>query len=213
MTGIIKLTFNPFQENTWILFSEEKECWIIDPGNSNPAEDQQLVDAIEKEGLTPVKLLLTHAHIDHILGLEFIKEKYGLKPFMHKNETPILERSESMAAMFGMSFNGTPEVEGYIEPGETLTLGAASFELLFTPGHSPGSITFYNKEEKFAVPGDVIMMNSIGRTDLPFCNHDDLINSIKTKIYGLPDDVMLYTGHGWDSSVGEEKKNNMFVKG
>ena len=211
MSGIIKLTFNPFQENTFIVHNSAKDCWIIDPGNSNMTENNALKNTIEEHGLTPVALLLTHAHLDHVMGNQFVFDTYGLKPEMHREGLPVLDYSAKAAAMYGIPFIDGPAPEKFIE-GNSMQLGALQFDVLFTPGHCPGEVSFYNKSEKYCIAGDVLFYGSIGRTDLPGGDYDTLINSIKSELMVLEDDVIIYSGHGPETTVGQERGNNPFLK-
>ncbi|MEZ5006577.1 MAG: MBL fold metallo-hydrolase [Chitinophagales bacterium] len=213
MTRIIKLTFNPFQENTYIIYNDKKECWIIDPGNSDPNEDKVLLDTINKHGLKPIELILTHAHIDHVMGNKFVYDQFGLQALLHEKEMPVLQFADAAAARWGIPYTKSPEPKGFIKEGTTIKLGEDSFDILFTPGHSPGSICFYNKADKYCISGDVLFQGSIGRTDLPGGDYDTLINSIKTQLLTLDDDVVIYNGHGNETTIGRERRSNPFLVG
>jgi len=212
MSSIIKLTYNAFQENTYIVHNKEKQCWIIDPGCSNPSEQQHLKRTIEDNGLTPVELILTHAHIDHIMGNAFVNETWGLKPLLHEKEVPVFQFAGKSASMWGLDYTESPEPKGFIDENKPLMLGKDKFEVLFTPGHSPGEICLYNREDKYCVAGDVLFYGSIGRTDLPGGNYDTLISSIQSKLMVLEDDVVIYSGHGPDTTIGKERVQNPFLK-
>jgi len=212
MSGIIKLTFNAFQENTYIVYNNEKACWIIDPGCSNASEEQHLKQVIEKHGLNPVALILTHAHIDHIMGNAFVFNTWGLKPTMHEKEVPVFQFAGKSASMWGLTYTESPEPETFIREDSPLMLGDDEFEVLFTPGHSPGEICLYNRKEKYCIAGDVLFYGSIGRTDLPGGNYDTLINSIQSALMTLEDDVIVYSGHGPDTTIGKERVQNPFLK-
>lgn len=213
MTRIITLTFNPFQENTYLVYNDDKDCWIIDPGNCNQSENQVLQRTIEENGLNPVELILTHAHIDHIMGNKFVFDTYGLQPLMHEKEMPVLEFADAAAARWGISYTKSPEPKGFLKENTTIQLGEESFDIFFTPGHSPGSICFYNKAEAYCIAGDVLFEGSIGRTDLPGGDYKTLINSITTQLLTLPDDVKIYNGHGNATTIGRERKHNPFLQG
>lgn len=212
MTTITSFTFNPFYENTYIISNEKGECWIIDPGCYTDNEKKKLTDYISEHQLTPVRLLNTHCHLDHIFGNAFIADYYQLKPQWHENETIIAQNAKISAMMFGVKAPEYVEPGPLLIPGEVLTLGDASFKMLFTPGHSPGSISFYNEEEKYVIAGDVLFKESIGRTDLPGGNYDTLIKSIRRELFTLPDDVEVYNGHGPSTTIGHEKKHNPFLR-
>ncbi|MBA3679876.1 MAG: MBL fold metallo-hydrolase [Bacteroidetes bacterium] len=203
--------FNPFQQNTYLLYDDKGAAFIVDPGNSSSSENTTLKNFIEEKKLNLTRLLLTHAHIDHILGNKFIFDTYGLLPESHKEEVFFIERLPQTANMYGVPFEESPFPEKYIEPGDKIVLGQYEFETLFTPGHSPGSISFYNKENKLLISGDVLFQRSIGRTDLPKGNHETLLRSIREKLFVLPDDVKVYSGHGPATTIGYEKLNNPFL--
>lgn len=203
--------FNPFQENTYIIYDDEGTAYIIDPGNSNTTENEAVKDFIKEKNLTLKRLLLTHAHIDHVLGNKFIFDTYGLLPEMHKEEIYFIEKMQQTAAMYGVPSEQSPYAEKFIAEGDTVTLGKYEFECFHTPGHSPGSISFYNKENKLLIAGDVLFHGSIGRSDLPKGDHETLIHSIKSKLMVLDDDVKVYPGHGPATTIGYERKNNPFL--
>lgn len=204
-------TFGPFQENTYILFDASKECIIIDPGCSNTAEQNLLTDFISSSELKPVRLVNTHCHIDHVLGNKFVSEKYNLPLESHKGEIPVLQANTMVAKMYGIPYEESPPIEKYIEEGDLVSFGETTLETLFTPGHSPASISFFNKEARILIAGDVLFQRSIGRTDLPGGDFDTLIGSIKQKFYPLGDDVTVYPGHGPSTTIGEEKAANPFL--
>ncbi len=203
--------FNPFQQNTYLLYDNEGTAFIIDPGNYSSSENTLLKNFIEEKQLKLTRLLLTHAHIDHILGNKFIFDNYGLLPEMHKEEVFFIERLPQTAAMYGVPCDPSLFPEKFVVPGDKIILGAYEFETIFTPGHSPGSISYYNKENKLLISGDVLFQNSIGRTDLPKGDHQTLINSIKEKLFCLPGDVKVFSGHGPSTTIGYEKENNPFL--
>ena len=211
MIQIASFTFNPFQENTYVLFDETSECVIIDPGCYDERERQELAGFIEKKGLKPVRLLNTHCHIDHVLGNSFIASKYGLKLEIHKDDLFLLHNLKPQATMFGVRAEESPEPEVFLNEGDQVKFGDSTLDILFTPGHSPGSITFYNKEEKLAIVGDVLFNLSIGRTDLPGGDMDILLHSITKKLLPLGDDVRVYAGHMDPTTIGFERKNNPFL--
>lgn len=212
MISIHSFTFSPIQENTYVLFDETKECVIIDPGCYDSFERSTLEDFISKNELHPVKLLNTHCHLDHIFGNAFVCEKYKLKPEFNKLDQPVFDAFKASASMYGLNADPSPPAGNYLKEGDVINFGTSSLEIVFTPGHSPGSITFYNRAEKFMIAGDVLFYGSIGRTDLPGGNYETLISSIKTKLFPLGDDLKVYSGHGPETSIGFEKKNNPFLK-
>jgi len=209
---INQITFNPFQENTFILWDETKECIIIDPGCYEKNEKEYLSNFIESNNLKPVKLINTHCHIDHILGNKFVSEKWKIDLYMNKKDLPLLEGAGDIAKMYGFeNYKGSPYPKYFLEEGDILEFGESKLEILFTPGHAPGHICLYNKEDKFIVSGDVLFNGGIGRTDLPGGNYDTLINSIKTKLLCLQDDTEVFCGHGPSTSIGKERLDNPFL--
>ncbi len=211
MIQIETFTFNPFQENTYLLHDETKECIIIDPGCYDTNEQNQLVQFIEQNDLNPVKLLNTHCHLDHIFGNSFIMSKYNLELIIHKADLPVLESAPMSASMYGVALAPSPQPSSFLEGGDVFSFGNSILDVLFTPGHSPGSICFHNKDQKFLIGGDVLFLQSIGRTDLPGGDHNTLIQSIKTKLFPLDDDTVIHPGHGPETNIGFEKANNPFV--
>lgn len=212
MTTVYSFTFNPFYENTYVITHSNKECWIIDPGCYSESERNKLTAFIEKEDLRPVRLLNTHCHLDHIFGNAFIADTYHLAPEWHKKEDVVMKGASLSAMMFGVKAPEYRNPGPHLEEGTTMMLGDAAFQLLFTPGHSPGSICFYNEAESYVIAGDVLFRGSIGRTDLPGGNYDTLIHSIRTQLLTLPDDVVVYNGHGAETTVGEERRHNPFLR-
>ncbi|MFC0775876.1 MBL fold metallo-hydrolase [Terrimonas alba] len=212
MLSLKTFTFNPVQENTYVLYNENKECCIIDPGCYFSAEKEKLKAEIEKAGLRPVLLLNTHCHLDHIFGNKFVHETWGLVLHIHEKEKPVLDRGPESGLRWQLPFENYRGPLTYIKEGTKITLGDEELEILFTPGHSPGSVSFYHEAGGFVIGGDVLFNGSIGRTDLPGGDYDTLINSIQTKLFTLPDETKVYSGHGTVTTVGFEKMNNPFVK-
>ncbi len=211
MITIQSFTFGPFQENTYILFDETKECIIIDPGCYDEAERAELAAFIESKKLKPVKLINTHCHLDHVFGNGFVADKYNLKLEINKQDLPVLDAYLTTCGLYGLNAEPSPAPSVFLDEGDIVRFGNAELEILFTPGHSPGSITFYNREQKFMIAGDVLFYGSIGRTDLPGGNYETLINNIKTKLFPLGDDYTVYSGHGPETNTGFERKNNPFL--
>ncbi len=211
MISIHSFTFNPIQQNMYLLFDETKECVIIDPGCYDDKERAILSKFISDNALKPKKLLNTHCHLDHIFGNRFVAEKYDLKLEINKNDLPVLDAFKKTCDLYGMNCDPSPQPSFFLEEGDIIEFGNSKLEILFTPGHSPGSITFYNTEQKFMIAGDVLFYGSIGRTDLPGGNHETLINNIKTKLFPLGDEFKVYSGHGQVTSIGFEKMNNPFL--
>ena len=211
MIHVQQFVFNEFQENTYILYDDSGECIIIDPGCHHTGEQKMLTDFIEANKLKPVKLLNTHCHIDHVLGNSFAAKKYGIELYLHQDELQTYSDTGRWAEMFGLVMDDIPEKKVFITEGDQIRFGNSTLDIFFTPGHSVASLTFYNKAEKIAISGDVLFLESIGRTDLPGGNYETLIKSIKQKLFILDDDVNIFSGHGNPTTIGHEKKFNPFL--
>ncbi len=214
MAVVAEFSFNPFQENTYVIYEEKGDCIIIDPGCYTQSERDQLVDFIEKAKLTPVRLLNTHCHLDHVFGNKFVMDKYGLGLEIHEGELPVLESVPRVAEMYGIpNVVPSPAPTAFLEENDVIRFGNdTELKVLFTPGHSPASISFYNEKERYIIAGDVLFQGSIGRTDLPGGDFNTLIQSIKSQILPLGDEVRVYSGHGPSTTVGDEKKANPFLQ-
>ncbi|MCB9037584.1 MAG: MBL fold metallo-hydrolase [Lewinellaceae bacterium] len=215
MTEVLKLTFNPFQENTYIVYDESGECVIFDPGCYTEEEKQSLVKEIEEKGLRPVRLINTHCHIDHVFGNLFVADHYQLGLEIHRGELALLKAAPQSAMFFGIPNTGplSPEPEKFIEEGDVIEFGQTKLRAILTPGHSPASLSFFCEESRFIIAGDVLFYGSIGRTDLPGGDFKTLINSITRKLFPLGDDVVVYSGHGPDTNIGYERMHNPFLAG
>ncbi len=211
MLTVKVFTFSPIQENTYVLFNERKECIIIDPGSYFDEEKKQLKDYLDKNSLVPKMLLNTHCHLDHVFGNKFIAETYGLTLQLHEKEKDVLQMAPASGLMFDMPFENYDGELIILKEGDKINLGEDELEIIHAPGHSPGSICFYYKAQKFIIGGDVLFYQSIGRTDLPGGDHKTLVKHIKEKLFLLPDDVIVYNGHGQETTIGYEKKHNPFV--
>jgi glyoxylase-like metal-dependent hydrolase (beta-lactamase superfamily II) len=212
MLTVKTFTFNPVQENTYLLYNEKGDCCIIDPGCYFPAEREELRKVIADAGWTPVLLLNTHCHLDHVFGNKFIHDTFRLDLHLHKLEEKLLAYAPTSGEKWGLPFENYQGPLVFFEPGEKIRLGEDELDILFTPGHSPGSVSFYNKRDGFVIGGDVLFNGSIGRTDLPGGDFDTLVNSIHTQLFTLPDSTRVYSGHGPETTIGHEKINNPFVK-
>lgn len=204
-------TFNPFSENTYVLYDESKDCIIVDPGCSTEAEQEQLTDFIAQQALVPVHLVNTHCHIDHVLGNKFVSDRYGLPLTSHAGEQVVLDAQPMVSQMYGISYMRSPDIKVFLDQDDVLTFGNTSLKVLFTPGHSPASISLYNHESLQLIAGDVLFDGSIGRTDLPGGNFDTLIDSIKKQFLVLDDKVVVYSGHGEITTIGKERRSNPFL--
>lgn len=213
MLSVKSFTFSPVQENTYILYNDQKQCCIIDPGCYFPQERDELKTGIEKTGLQPVLLLNTHCHLDHVFGNKYVSETWDLIPHIHALEKPVLDFAPQAGAMWQLPFDNYTGPLVYLEEGKTIKIGEEELEIFFVPGHSPGSVAFYHAAGGFIIGGDLLFRLSVGRTDLPGGDFATLENSIRTKFYTLPDETKVYSGHGPVTTVGYEKRNNPFVNG
>ncbi|WP_213190714.1 MBL fold metallo-hydrolase [Cloacibacterium caeni] len=202
--------FNPFSENTYVLFNDQKNGVIIDPGNWNEKENEILENFIKEKEISIQNILLTHAHIDHVLGLQWAFDTYKVAVKMHEEEKDVLERNPMSARNYGFDFKPFVGDIELINEGEKYFIDEDSFEIFHVPGHSPGSIAFYNEAQKFIISGDALFQGSIGRTDLYRGNHEQLLESIRTKLFTLPEETEVYSGHGNATQIGFEKNHNPF---
>lgn len=213
MITVASFTLNPIQENTYILYNEHKEAFIIDPGCYFTAEEEQLQQFINEHGLKPVKLLNTHCHLDHVFGNKWVHKTFGLELHLHPTEEKILAFAPQSGQMWGLTFTNYSGPLHFLNDGDILKLGEDELEVILAPGHSPGSLCFYCKKQHFVIGGDVLFQDSIGRTDLPGGDHETLLTSIRERLYVLPDETEVFPGHGPSTTIGYEKKNNPFVNG
>lgn len=209
---IHSITFNPFEENTYIIIAPNNECIIIDPGCYDELERKELKDFISENQLKPVRLINTHCHIDHILGNAFVAEEYKLGLEIHEGELPVLQAGSTIAGIYGIPYKSSPPPASFLKQGNEIELDGHVMKILFTPGHSPASICLYDEADKWVIGGDVLFYESIGRTDLPGGDFDTLIKSIRTQLFTLPDDVVVYPGHGQETRIGYEKMFNPFLQ-
>lgn len=213
MLHVKSFTFNPYQENTYLVYTDEGDCAIIDPGMYGSTEEERLRSFITEKALQPSLLLNTHCHVDHVLGNKYIYDTYGLLALFHEGEIPLILEVQNYAPQMGFRYEAAPLGEEFLGEEGNVTVGDEALELIFAPGHSPAHLCFYAKEQGFVIGGDVLFKNSIGRTDLPGGNHQQLLDSIKNKLYSLPDDTVVYPGHGPATTIGEEKRSNPFIRG
>jgi hydroxyacylglutathione hydrolase len=206
-----KFVFNPFQENTSVLWNQMGDCIILDPGCSSKAEENQLLDFIRNQHLRPVGIWLTHCHIDHVLGLDFCLKLWKIPYYLHPYEAQQLKAVEAYAPAYGFHDFKLPENDGIAIESEIIDLGIEQFRIFFVPGHSPGHLAFYHSESAQIWAGDVLFQNSVGRTDLPGGDFSRLEDSIRTVLYALPDETTVHPGHGPATSIGHEKKFNAFI--
>lgn len=204
-------TFNPFLENTFVLADETGECAIIDPGCYAASEQSELRQFIQERSLRPVRLLLTHAHLDHIFGNQYIYDTFGLQPELTETEVSVLDAMPEYAMMFGVSATPSPKPGGYLQPGTTTGFGTTELEIIASPGHSPGHVVFYHRQQQVLIGGDLLFQGSIGRVDLPGGDEATMMQSLQQVILPLPDAVEVYPGHGPSTTIGHERISNPFL--
>lgn len=212
MAFIKSFVFSPFSENTYVIYDETKEAVVIDPGCYTQSEKEELRDFIKNENLNLKAIVLTHAHLDHVFGAAYVARNFGVEIYMHKLEIPILADFETRCKMWNIPGAEQPEANHFFEEGDTFTFGNTTLDIIFVPGHAPGHVAFINKKDNYVVSGDCLFYRSIGRTDLPMGDYNTLINSIKTKLFTLPDHYTVYAGHMQPTRIGEEKKLNPFLQ-
>ena len=210
MIEIERFTFNPFMENTYVLYDETKEAIIIDPGCYDPREHKELLDFVVEKTLKVKYILNTHGHIDHVLGNYFAKTHFGVDLLIGKEDLQTLKSVEVYAANYGFQGYQAAEPDQLLDTTDVIKFGNSSLSILFVPGHAPGHIAFYPTDKSFIIGGDVLFQGSIGRTDLPGGGFDTLINSIHTEFFKFPDSTVVHPGHGEATTIGEEKVSNPF---
>jgi glyoxylase-like metal-dependent hydrolase (beta-lactamase superfamily II) len=210
MIQLKKLIFNSFRVNTYILHDETGDTVIIDPSNYSGDENNALSSFISQNSLNPVLILNTHCHIDHVLGLRFLKNKYNIPFHAHESETDLLKNGPVMGDLFGFEVDPLPLPDRFVDDLETIRFGNSELLAIHVPGHSPGSLSYYSEKDGFVITGDALFAGSIGRTDLPGGNFDTLINNIRQKLFILPPETTIWPGHGDPSSIGNEKNHNPF---
>lgn len=212
MLKIKSFTFNDFEENTYLIYDETKECAIIDAGCSDYKEEQEIFNFIADNELIPKLLINTHLHFDHFLGALFLQSKFSnISMFANKEDEFLLKSTLNFAYMYDLQIKEIPQIGKYLKDNNVLTFGNTKIKVLETPGHSPGGLCFYIEQEKVIFTGDSLFYQTIGRTDLPGGDYQTLINSIKNKILCLPDETTIYPGHGMTTKVEIEKSNSFFV--
>ena len=211
MLKIKSFVFSPIQENTYVLYNESNQCVIIDPGCYFPEEKDELAAFITQSGLKPVMLLNSHCHLDHVFGNKFVAESYGLTLQLHEKEKAMLDFAPASGLMYDMPFDNYVGEFIYLKEGDTILLGEDELKVIEAPGHSPGHICFYCARQHFIISGDVLFNRSIGRTDLPGGDHQTLIDNIRTKLFILPEETVVHSGHGPLTTIGEEKRENPFL--
>ncbi|HSC54106.1 MAG TPA: MBL fold metallo-hydrolase [Phnomibacter sp.] len=212
MLRIVQFTFNPIQENTYLLYNEAGEAALIDTGCYFDAEKQQLTQFIEEHKLQVKWLLQTHCHLDHIFGLHWAVQTFGIEPYIHENEKPVLAYGDLSGEKWNLPFTNYRGPVQLLTEGQEIQMGKDKLKVIFAPGHSPGHVCFYCEAQDFLIGGDVLFQRSIGRTDLPGGSHQQLLTSIREQLFTLPDATVVHPGHGPSTTIGEEKEENPFLQ-
>lgn len=212
MLKLESLVFNPFSENTFIIYDETKECVIVDPGCSNAAEEDRLFGFLDSHQLKPLMVINTHGHVDHVVGNNAVKRRYGIKVAAHIDMHHDFTQAKRQAVWLGMQPEGDidlPDVD--LQDDQEIKVGNGMLEVICTPGHAKGSISLYARAEGWVLTGDALFCRSIGRTDLPGGDFSTLRESIRTRLFTLPDETEVFPGHGESTTIDEEKNFNPFV--
>lgn len=210
---LARFEFSLFGINTYVVYDPaSKECAIIDPGISNEEERRAMRNFIESNGLHVKYIINTHIHIDHAIGNKWAEETFNVPVYAHPDDAMLGERLKEQALMFGLSLRADKALIGEeLSDGQILRIGDGELKVIHVPGHSPGSIALYDKDDGFLISGDALFNGSIGRTDLPGGSFKQLIKSIKDNLLTLPDDTIVYPGHGPETTIGKEKRSNPYL--
>ncbi|MDI9364041.1 MAG: MBL fold metallo-hydrolase [Flavobacterium sp.] len=212
MLHIHTFTFNPVQENTYVVYNDKGKAIVIDPGCYFTAEQATLQTFLTNHSLKVVQLINTHCHLDHVFGNKWAAKTFGLELYIHPEEEKMLAYAPQSGIKWGLPFENYTGPLHFLKQDYTIQLDENELIVLETPGHSPGSISLYAKAEGFVIAGDALFNGSIGRTDLPYASHQQLIDSIKAQLFTLPDDTKVYSGHGMPTSIGHEKLTNPYLQ-
>ncbi len=213
MLNVKKFTFNPFSENTYVVSDELNNAIIIDPGCYYKAEQNELDSYILKNNLKLKSILHTHSHLDHMFGTAYLADKYNLDLWICKEDLVTYQSYEKVCEVYGIPITFSPNpTPKFFDLKQLIQIDGIKFKILFVPGHSPGHVAFYSQENNFLINGDCLFENSIGRTDLPGGNHQQLIRSIKNEIFLLPEETLVYCGHGNETTIKAEKSSNPFLR-
>ena len=203
--------FNELRVCTYVLWDDTCECVVVDCGCGTENECSRLRKFIADNHLKPVLILNTHGHFDHVMGNAFLAKTYNIKSYIHAGDKEMLVQAANIAMGFGYKVENPPPPEGGLEDGQILRFGQSALQVLHTPGHSEGSVCFYAPEGHFILTGDLLFQGCIGRTDLPGGDYEEIMESLSTKIVPLPDDTVVYPGHGPATTIREEKLTNPYI--
>lgn len=211
MISVQKFVVNPLRENSYLLYDETGECVFVDAGYFYEEEFAEVAGFVKANQLSPVKLINTHCHFDHLMGVEFVRQKYHVPFGCHPEDDFLIERASQQAAMFGFTMPHVRAADDQILEGDEIRFGNSVLTTIHVPGHSPGHVVFYSEADMLLIAGDVLFYGSIGRTDLPGGNYEQLVGNIRQKLLVLPRDIKVYSGHGPETTIGFEKDNNPFL--
>ncbi|MDG1046360.1 MAG: MBL fold metallo-hydrolase [Bacteroidia bacterium] len=212
MTKVYQLSYGPFAENTYVIADDDLNAIIVDPGMYHPEENVKFFEFINSQQLKPCRLLLTHAHLDHVFGVNWVNKTYELTPEIHNDDQIVYDSAEVVAKQYGLNMNKLVPSNISLVHNQVFKFGGSEFRIIHTPGHSPGSVCFRNDNEGYIISGDVLFQGSIGRTDLPGGDYNVLMRSINEHIISLDEDTIVYSGHGPVTNVGQEKVSNPFLQ-
>lgn len=212
MISLKSFTFNAFAENTYVLFNEVGQAVVVDPGMSSRVEEQEIVNFLEQQKLHLEAVVLTHAHIDHVLGCSFLIHQFKVPLTAHKNADQVLAMSIQAARMYGIPYDPSPTPDRFFGHGDVYRIGDDELEVRFAPGHAPDHVVLIDHADRKVIAGDVLFQGSVGRVDLPGGDANTLVKSIQEQLYTLPEDYRVFCGHGPATTIGEEMKNNPFVR-
>jgi hydroxyacylglutathione hydrolase len=211
MIKVESLVFNAFQVNTYVVRDEEGNCLVVDPAFYSPDEEASFDKYISENGLKLTGQVNTHCHVDHVLGVRHLQQKYQIPLRAHENESGLLNNAPLMGEVYGLKVDPIARIDELVKDKDLIPLNSLSLHAILVPGHSPGSLSFYSPEGGFVITGDALFQGSIGRTDLPGGDYDTLIHSIRTRLLTLPPETVVYPGHGDPSSIGNEAMGNPFL--
>lgn len=211
MIKVEKFVVNPLGENSYIVSDETGECIFVDPGFFYEEEHEEVREYLKINNLTPVKITNTHCHFDHIMGVEFVRNEFNIPFFAHHEDAFWVEKAIDQGKMFGFDMEPVAPADAFFTENEFVEFGNTKLKIIHVPGHSPGHVVFYSESDKKLIAGDVLFYGSIGRTDLPGGDYNTLISNIKNKLFHLPDETVVYCGHGPETTIGFEKRTNPFL--
>ncbi len=206
-----RLTCNPYEENTYVV-AVDGHAWVIDPGFYTTTEQRRFLDLVAAEGLHIEAIYLTHAHIDHILGVKWLRELTGAPLYYTEREEVVWCHAPAWASMMGLAYEPSPSADSWLMPGQALALGSEPVEVLSVPGHSPGHVAYYFPASRQVLSGDVLFRGSIGNYQLPLADYEVLMHSLRNVLLPLGDDVIVWPGHGGETTIGQEKQTNLFLR-